>query len=284
MRSMYTRQNNRLKQAIALGLSAAMLCPPATSLVAAAYAQGVPPSASAPTGIRSVLLFPFTNNAGASADSLAARLTDAVKLRINTVGSYSATAFTTFLPPVQRAIDDNVLPKEALTPPFDSSAKAGPIAQQVETDGYLIGSIESYSTDAASKKVTIEVSATLYNTANNTATKTLAFTGSAAPISTGEDESAVTQAAIDDAAGKIVNGLGTSTTTQRPVVMASSQRGSNKTGQTALLVILGAALVYAVFHNSGSGGGGGGSSATTGSTSSGGGGGPTGPPAPPSVK
>lgn len=290
-----------LKRTVAWGLSMTLICPPMGGLLGAAQAQSMPsqsgtatqnakmvPAAPGPMqpayGADSVLLFPFTNNVkDPSADGTAAQVLDALKMRIGTTGAYQAVTYTKFLAPIQRALNDNVLQDADVAGPFDSE-KAGKIAAQVQTNDYLVGEIDSVTTDQKTRKVSIEVTAMLRNSKTRNAIKTVAFTGTGAALSNSESPDVITQRAVDDVASQLAAAIYPEN--HRTIIVPASQRGHSKAGQTVLLAILTGALAFAVFHNSG--GGGGGNSITNGGgggTGSGGGSGPTGPggpPAPPS--
>lgn len=291
------------KRSLACGLAAAMLCPPVSGLLPGAQAQNpqrdpnsptvigpapLPPSLPAEMpvpGQSSLLLFPFVNNTAppqTAGDAVSAQVADALRFRLNSVGVYKVTGYTKFLAPVQRAVQDGVLADADTGGPYADATTAGKIAMQVATNVYLIGSLESFKADPTSRKVTLEVSADLRDTRTNNSIRTLAFTGTAAPVSNADTLDAVTQRAVGSVASKLAAAINGN---RQPMVMPASQRGNRKGAQTFLLALLGGALVYAVLHNSNgtngprtSGGITGGTGTTgTGTTSIGG------PPAPPTV-
>lgn len=261
-----------------------MLSGPAGGLLTVAQAAPAAASYDATPGINSILVFPFANSAGASAQAAGPLLDDAVRLRLNSVGSYKITSYTKFLAPVQRAIADNVLTQDDLTKANSDPQTAAKIASQVATDSYLIGTIESYTADPTTRKVTVEVSADLRNTQTGTSLRTLAFTGSAGPTSNADTLDTVSQAAVNSVASRLAASINSGRAEH--TVLLNSQRGRSHAGETVLLVVLASALVYAILHNSSNSNSNGGGSTTT--TVNGGGGtgggttsGPVGPPAPP---
>lgn len=269
------------RRGLAFGLALAMLCPPATGLMGAVWAQD---SASGMAATKSILIFPFGKAEGASADTeaVAAKVDDAIKLRINTIGAYHATSYSRLLPSVQRSGPDGdaALTTDDLTPPFDN-AKAVKIARQVGTDSYMLGTIESVTTDETTKKVTVVVTTSLHETQSGASIQTLGKTGEAVPNSSSDTTVNVTQGAINDVAGKVVAALNASAPKRAPMKVMASQRGRSKAGTSILFGILGTALLIAILSNSNGGGGGGGGGTT-----------PTnnppppsssGPPAPPSL-
>ncbi len=269
-------------RALASALALAMLCLPVGGLVQAAQAA---PNNTGVAGVAasSILLFPFANNTGKpDADYVGPRIDDALRLRLNTVGAFKVTSYTRFLAPVQRAVDDKVLTPDAVAGPFTDAQKAGPVAEQIGTDAYLIGAVELFSSDPMTRKVSVEVSADLRNTATGNSLRTLAFTGTAGPISASDTLENVTQNAINSAASKVAAALNAGRPSQS-ALLPSSQRGQSNAGQVFLLTVLTGALLYAILHNSSNGNGGGSNSTTvTGSgTGTSGSSGSSGPPAPP---
>jgi hypothetical protein len=252
-------------RAVACGLAAAMLCPPLSGLLPAAHAQSPVPDPNSPTvigpalppplpvelpemGQSSLLLFPFVNNTQQpSGDAIASQVADALRFRLDSVGAFKVTTYSKFLAPVQRAVQDGVLADADTAGPYADATTAGKIAMEVDTNVYLIGAVESFKADPATRKVTLEVSANLRNTQTNNSIRTLAFTGAAAPVSNADTLDAVTQRAIGTVASKLAAAINGN---RKPMVMPASQRGSHKGEQAFLLTILGGALIYAVLHNS----------------------------------
>lgn len=289
------------QRALACAIAAAMLCPPLAGLLPTAQAQAPVTDPNSPTvvgpalppplpvempvtGQSSLLLFPFVNNTQQpTGDAIASQVADALRFRLDSVGVYKVTSYSKFLAPVQRAVQEGALADSDTGGPYPDATVAGKVAMQVSTNVYVIGAVESYKADPATRKVSLEVSADLRDTRTNNSIRTLAFTGSSAPFSNTDTLNDVSQRAIGSVASKLAAAIDGN---RRAMVMPASQRGSNKGTQTFLLALLGGALLYAVLHNSGGGGGGGGGSTTSGTGGGGTTGGGTsigGPPAPPSV-
>lgn len=264
------------------GLALLLLCSPACGLLTAAHAADSIPLITSPNA-SSILLFPFANNAGASAAAVGPQLDDAVKLRLNAIGAYKVTTYTKFLPSVQRAVVDNVLSQDDLSKAGADPQVSGKIAAQAATDNYLTGAVETFTADPATRHVKMEVSADLRSTQTGAAVRTIAFTGEAGPSSASETLDGVTQQAVSIVAGKIVASINSGLPAHS--VMASSQRGHSSAGQKFLLGVLATSLLVAILSNSSHGGGSTNSSGTTsGGTTSGGttGGGIPPVPSPPS--
>ena len=295
------------KRALALALTAAMLCPPGGLLVAAQAQQAPPvaqetpaPAAPAlPAGsatkipmspvvagpIHSILLFPFASNIPASGgtggfntDQVGARVEDAVKLRLNVIGRYKANSFSPTLPQIQRALQEarvEGLSENDLAPPYDDPQKTQKIAAQVGTDGYLIGTIEALRADPATRNVSLTVSATLYRSATGTAARVLAFTGKGVSFNASDDPDSVLQGAINDVSAQLVSALNGSLP-QQHLASPDSARGHHSNGSSVLLGILLAAAVGIAIGSSHHGSSNNSSSTTT-TTGTGG----SGPPSPP---
>lgn len=290
------------KRAVAWGLTLALICLPMGGLLTAAQAQSPNIPANNPTvngpalppplpvsepayGANSILLFPFTDNTNnPAAAGLAGQVADALKLRISLVGSYTVLNYSKFLAPIQRAVDDGVLQPTDLAGPFDPQ-KAGKLAAQIQTNDYLTGAIESYTADAAARRVTIEVSANLRNTRTGNSLRTLAFTGTGIAFSNADTMDVVTQRAVNIVASKLASAIYPGRAA--PMVVPASERGHSKAGQVLLVSLLTGALLYAILHNSSNNGSSNNSTTTGGAggggTGSGGGSNPGGPPAPPGV-
>ncbi|MBV9848833.1 MAG: hypothetical protein JO250_04015 [Armatimonadetes bacterium] len=271
-------------------LTLALACPPLGLLLpTAAQAQAAPaPASTTPGGVKSILLFPAAtaSAAGDTAASLTPRLDDAIKLRLNTVGVYTVTGFTKFLPAVQRALNEadatSGLTDADIRTPFGPAdvTRARKVATIIGTDAFLLTSVQSYSQDATSRRVTLLVNSRLYDSQTGAPLPGLGgvFSGTGAPTAASDTDEAIQQAAINDAAARIASSLNGASPHAQRVVAPTSQRGSNHDAQTALLVVLGGALLYAILNGShfGGGGGGGSNSSSSSSTSSG-------PPSPPST-
>ena len=287
---MSTSKPNALRRTVACGLALTMLCPPSGGLILAAQAQSpMTGYNTAPSvGVKSVLLFPFTNNVpatdptgGAGIDSVSARLEDAIKLKLNVVARYRATSYSRTMASVQRGLDEpKGLTQDDITPPFDDPQKAGKIATQTATDDFLTGSIASLKNDPATRKVSLTVAAALYDTQTGAAVKTMVVTGYGVSFNASDNPDALLQTAIDDAAGKIVSEMNALTNNRAVMTVADSQRGKSNAGPTILALLLIGLGAYALSHRSS--GGGSSSTGTTTTTTT-----PTdtgGPPSPPTVR
>jgi hypothetical protein len=232
--------------------------------------------------VHTVLIFPFANNAGADAASAASGVAQSVKVKLNYSGFYQVTAFSPALPAAQRAITDGVLKETDLAGPFTDKTIPQKIASLTDSDGFIIGSVESRAIDTASGKVTITADATLYKTDSSAQLKTAAATGVGTPAYVGEDPATVEQRAVDAVATSLVQQLEPVGSASVAEAIPDTTRGSHISPSPILMVVLAGLLVAVVAHNVGTDkSSGGGSSSSTGGGTGGGGGGGGNPPSPP---
>ncbi len=271
----------RAGRPLALALALSLLLPTAALLPAApAAAQGngsataadlaairIPTVPVSDGPIHTILMFPFTSKidanaaGGFDADTVGARVENAVKMRLNEIGRYKADSFIPTLPQIQRAVEDsgvNGLTEADVAPPYDSSQRGRKLADEIATDGYLLGTIESIQTDEKTRTVSLTVTATLYSTQTGRAVKALAYTGHGVSFSTTDDPAALLQSAINDVSGHVVSALNANLP-QVAVKRDVRVRHKNGVGEVALGLLLAAAIAIGVTashhtsHHSGTG-------------------------------
>lgn len=267
--SFLRRRRLRTGRPMVLALALSLLLPAAALLPAVpASAQATGSSTAAdlaavriPTvpvsdgPIHTILMFPFTSkiDAGASAsgfdaDVVGARVENAIKLRLNEIGRYKADSFSPTLPPIQRAVQDSGvdgLTETDVAPPYDSSQRGRKLADEIATDGYLLGTIEAIKTDEQSRTVSLTITATLYSTQTGRAVKALAYTGHGISYNTTDDPAALLQSAINDASGHVVSALNANLA-QVPVKRDVRVRHKNGIGEIALGLLVAAAIAIGV--------------------------------------
>lgn len=270
----------RQSRTLALALAASLLLPPAL-LPAAALAQGAAPTTGADLSairipvvpategpIRTILMFPFANktsdasNSGFDADIVGARVEDAIKVRLNETGRYKGDSFLPALPQIQRAVQDSGLDgltETDVAPPYDTVTKGQRLAEQIATDGYLLGTIESIGVNQQTRTVSVVVSATLYSTTTGRAVKALAATGRGISFTANDDPAALLQSAVNDAAGHVVSALNADRSQGRPIVVQDvrPKHHNNKAGEIALGLLVAAAVAIGLtttHHHHSSGG------------------------------
>src|SRR3569833_520841 len=230
--------------------------------------------------IRSIVIFPIANDAGNGAESIAPRIDDAVRLRLDSVNKFKVTRFSRLLPTVQRGLEDKDLTEQDVAAPFGDDDKDQPraakIAQRMDVDSYFVGNLDSYKVDSGTKTVTIQVTGTLYFTQSGASAKTVGASVTEKPSSTADDIDTVVQAAVNDAAGQIASGINGLQVAAAPTVTAPPHHGPSLNGGGLLIAIAAGALIYAATHHDSSS-----SSPASSSGGNGGNGGGNNPPPPP---
>jgi hypothetical protein len=268
---------SRASRPLALALALSMLLPSAATVLlpAAAWAQGAAPSTAAdlaaihiPTvpaaegRIHTILMFPFASKVDAASangfdgDLVGAQVENAIKMRLNIIGRYKADSFSPTLPQIQRAVTDSGLAgitETDVAPPYDSAGKGRKLADEIATDGYLLGTIEAIQTNPQTRTVSLTITATLYSTETGRAVKALAYTGRGISYSTSDDPTSLLQSAINDAAGHVVSALNADVA-QAPIKRdVKTVHHNNRVGEVVLGVLLAAAIAIGITasHNSG---------------------------------
>jgi len=264
--SFLRQRRPRLGYPLALALALSLLLPTAALLPAAAQGNGsataadlaairIPTVPASDGPIHTILMFPFANkiDSGAPAssfdvDTVGARVENAVKMRLNEIGRYNADSFTPTLPQIQRAVQDSGidgLTEADVAPPYDSAQRGRKLADEIATDGYLLGTIEGIKTDEQTRTVSLTITATLYSTQTGRAVKALAYTGRGISYSASDDPAALLQSAINDASGHVVSALNANLA-QAPVKRDVRVRHKNGVGEVALGLLLAAAIAIGV--------------------------------------
>lgn len=277
---LFVSQPKSSRRPIALALALSLAIP--ALLPAVAGAQGTAPTTASDLSairmpvvpvsegpIRTILMFPFANKAsdaaeaGFDADIIGARVQNAIKVRLNTIGRYKANSFAPNLPQIQRAVQDSGvagLSESDVAPPYDTAAKGRKLADQLATDGFLIGDIDSVSVNPQTRTVSVLVDATLYSTLTGRAVKVLGATGRGVSFSATDDPALLLQSAINDAAGHVVAALNADKSQGRQLVVQDVRpRHSSNVGAVALGILVAAAIAIGLtttHHHNNSGGGG----------------------------
>ena len=267
------------RRPIALALALSLLTP--ALLPAAVLAQGAAPVTMSDLSairmpvvpvsegpIQTILMFPFANKAtdaagaGFDADIVGARVENAIKTRLNTIGRYKANSFAPNLPQIQRAVQDSGvagLTETDVAPPYDTAAKGLKLADQLATDGFLIGDVDSISVNPQTRTVSVVVDATLYSTQTGRAIKVLGATGRGVSFNAVDDPAMLLQSAINDAAGHVVAALNADRSQGRQVVVQDVHpKHRSNAGAIALGILVAAAVAIGLtttHHHNNSGGG-----------------------------
>ena len=277
-----THRRTRSRRSLALALALSLALPPVL-LPVAAVAQGAAPTTSADLAairipvvpategpIHTILMFPFANKISATAtngfdgDIIGARVEDAIKVRLNEIGRYKGDSFLPTLPQIQRAVQDSGLDgltETDVSPPYDSAVKGRRLADQIATDGYLLGTIEQVNVNQETRTVSVVIGATLYSTTTGRAVKALGATGRGISFNANDDPASLLQSAINDAAGHVVAALNADRSQGRQLAVQDVRpKHHSNIGTAALGVLLVAATAIVLatthhHHNSGGGGG-----------------------------
>ena len=282
-----TWRRTRARRTLALALAASLLLPP-VGLPTAALAQDAAPAAAsvpfpvvpaAEGRIHTILLFPFANKvpdgsaAGFDATIVGARVENAIKLRLNIIGRYKANSFSPNLPQIERAVQDSGfagLTEADTAPPFDTDGaqKGRRLADQLATDGYLLGNIDSVSVNPQTRTVSVGISADLYSTTTGRVVKAFAATGRGVSFNASDSPEALLQSAVNDAAGHIVAALNADQSQGRQLAVKDERpKHHSNLGTLALGVLIAAAVAIGLtttHHHSNNNSSG--TTATTGTT------------------
>jgi hypothetical protein len=226
-----------------------------------------------------ILIFPFTNSSGSANDSLTASIANSVRVKVNDLGYYRSTGYSVLNPSIQRAMNvDNAISVEELTAPTSTPDRADKIAKLVGTPYYLIGNIDSVTTDADTGTVTVVLDGSFYSTRTGMLIKQGQVSGVEAPASKTYDSTEIQNSAVDMATGKLVAALiGPQYAAPAPSSsISSSGSGASRVGQ-AILIGLAAILALVIINNHG----GHSSGSANAPVNTGGGGISTMPPSPP---
>ena len=277
-------KRSRPKRSLALALAISMLLPSAATVLlpVAAGAQTAAtsadlaaihiPTAPEATGpIHTILMFPFVNDIPASApangfdgDIVGAQVEDAIKMRLNVIGRYKADSFSPTLPQMQRAVQESGvvgITETDVAPPYDTALKGRKLADQIATDGFLIGKVESIDTNPQTRTVSVTIIATLYNTETGRAVKALAATGHGISYNAADNPASLLQSAVNDAAGHMVSALNADVAGRFAAAPDVRSRHHSQAGAVVLGLLVAAAIAIGItssHHSSHSGGGGGG--------------------------
>jgi hypothetical protein len=247
-----------------------------------------------------ILVLPITNGAGPSYDGMTSDLTGIVRLKVNDLGYYRATAYSVLNPSLQRALNvDNSLSPSEVTTPSASPDRAQKIASIIGSPYFLVTNLDSISTDTTTGTVSVVMDGAFYQTDTGAVINHASVSGIAAPSSKTYDPQAIQESAVDNATGKLISSLiGPQFNRPSPTATVSSSKSKHMNLGAGLLFVLAVALALVLANNHGHSNGGssgnsGGSTTgssggtvtttTTGGTTTGGTttGGPGGPPAPP---
>jgi hypothetical protein len=159
------------------------------------------------------MVFPFDNSTPYGGLALGEALADAVQRGMDASQVYSTAKFSRSSLLVQRSVAENpTVMNPAVERVIDPARGAVDptlaltIAQRTGMQAALLGSIEEYSYDKATNKVTIVATAQLLNAQTGEPLRTAGVTGTATGAAR-TDESTIAQAAATDVASRLLAGL-----------------------------------------------------------------------------
>ena len=267
-------------------MAAAMLVPfntaQAQDTTTSTASVQAPVSAGA-VDVHSILLFPISNQSGSKDnDNVGPLLDDAIRLRLANVNKFRVQRFSRLLPSVQVAYSEKDITTQDMQGPFSTDQdkdRAAKISSRIASDAYFLGNVESVTRDAATQKVTVVVTANLFDTATGESIRSFGVSGAAVPSTPSDTPAQVLQMAVDNAASQVASSINSI-----PVIPQDTGKrrtaARTSSGGGVVVALLAGALLYAAFHHGSSDN----SSSSTGTGGGGGGGGTGGtggPPSPP---
>jgi hypothetical protein len=270
-----SRKGFKFRQALAILLAMALPAMPLPGFINAARADDsiVKISPANSVNIHSILLFPVSSPNSGDNNSVGSKIDDAIRLRLTSVNKFKVTKFSKFLPSVQRAVDDKDLTGADIAGPFADDDKDQPradkIAKRLDFDAYFIGNVDTFKADPATRRVSLQLTGTLYFTRKSAAAKSLGSSVNVGPVSNSDQLDDVIQTAINQASSELTSGINSLAQENMTSVSNQGPRARSFGTGALLLAALAGVLVYAAFHHdsssngnssSGSSGGGGGSS------------------------
>jgi hypothetical protein len=206
----------------------------------------------APTldSVATVLVFPATNQADDRYGVAAGLIARDLKNAFNANGRYRALEYSPILPAVDRGLNlDSTLSGPDLDKPGASPAKAGKITRVVGDDAYVLSSLTDESYVEVGKKVSVVLSAQIYNAHSDDPVLTISVSGSA--VGSPTDSMAFVEAsAVKDAANKIAAAFSPKSLVglkAAPVPDSSVPKRANS--GSVLGVVLGAVFAFVVYNN-----------------------------------
>lgn len=127
---------------------------------AEASAKSKSKAKNAQANLPAVLVFPPDAKGSATAP-LVDVITEVEQSRLMTSGAYRGLLYQRSMPSIRRAVLDQTLSTEEVSPPFDNNAKVTRLTRFVGYGLLLVGSIDSYAYDADKKQVNLILSGRL---------------------------------------------------------------------------------------------------------------------------
>lgn len=213
-----------------------------------------PDHKTAPEPLKTVVVFPFANEAKTVIDGLPIDLADGIQARLNLAAGYRGTAFTDRLPSMMRAIQELTLKAEDLKGPFGTEKPqlmtAVKIAHEMVADLVLVGSIDDVKFDVDRKTAEVTLSALLADGRTGETVKSLAITGTAVSTAASPTQAELVSLATGDAVTKMVRDIAPEPAKMPPTAVIQDSTKKKASGFRKFLVpfLLAVGIGIAVSH------------------------------------
>jgi hypothetical protein len=202
--------------------------------------------------MRELVIFPFEIGTGVQAPqdfNLNTELTNALYAQLKETPGLYVVRFKETNPSVRRALDENRLRRDRLTPPFnvkeaDGTWRSARIGQILDVDYALAGSIAEFSYDANTKRATITVSMDLVQVSDSTVVVSLAETGQGR--ATSDDPNTAYIAAIADVAQKVGAAVRERLTPPVPAEQPKAQKPSARRQERTAFSLFGLLILVGI--------------------------------------
>jgi len=202
--------------------------------------------------MRELVIFPFEIGSGVQAPqdfNLNTELTNALYAQLKDIPGLYVVRFKETNPSVRRALDENRLRRDRLTPPFnvkeaDGTWRSARIGQILDVDYALAGSIAEFSYDANTKRATITVSMDLVQVSDSTVVVSLAETGQGR--ATSDDPNTAYIAAIADVAQKVGAAVRERLTPSAPAEQPKAQKPSTRRQERTAFSLFGLLILVGI--------------------------------------
>jgi hypothetical protein len=202
--------------------------------------------------MRELVIFPFEIGSGVQAPqdfNLNTELVNALYAQLKDIPGLYVVRFKETNPSVRRALDENRLRRDRLTPPFnvkeaDGTWRSARIGQILDVDYALAGSIAEFSYDANTKRATITVSMDLVQVSDSTVVVSLAETGQGR--ATSDDPNTAYIAAIADVAQKVGSAVRERLTPPAPAEQPKAQKPSARRQERTAFSLFGLLILVGI--------------------------------------
>ncbi len=202
--------------------------------------------------VRELVIFPFGVESSVQEPqdfNLNAELTNALYAQLKQIPGLYVTRFKDTHPAIRRALDENRLRRDRLTPPFnvkeaDGTWRSARIGQILGVNYVLAGSIVEFRYDPTTKRATITVSMDLVQVSDGTVVVSLAESGQGRSGAS-EDPNTAYVSAIADVAQKVGTAVRERLTPPAPEP-SKTQKASSRNQERATVTLFGLLLLVGI--------------------------------------